>query len=73
MLDKNNITADLPWSGQRVLDFGQFIAGPVCAALLADLGADVIRIQRIGGNPDRYVTPLQESIPDVRAMYAFAD
>lgn len=73
MPDKNNINTNLPLSGLRVLDFGQFIAGPVCAALLADLGADVIRVERIGGNPDRYVTPLDKSLPDVGAMYAFAN
>jgi crotonobetainyl-CoA:carnitine CoA-transferase CaiB-like acyl-CoA transferase len=45
-------------SGIRVLDFGRYIAGPYCAALLADLGADVIRIERIGGGEDRWVAPV---------------
>jgi crotonobetainyl-CoA:carnitine CoA-transferase CaiB-like acyl-CoA transferase len=44
--------------GIRVLDFGRYIAGPFCAALLADLGAEVIRIERIGGGEDRTVIPV---------------
>src|SRR2546428_13547852 len=39
--------------GIRELDFGRYIAGPYCAARLADLGADVSRIDRIGGREDR--------------------
>jgi crotonobetainyl-CoA:carnitine CoA-transferase CaiB-like acyl-CoA transferase len=45
-------------SGIRVLDFGRYIAGPYCAALLGDLGADVIRIERVSGGEDRWVTPV---------------
>jgi crotonobetainyl-CoA:carnitine CoA-transferase CaiB-like acyl-CoA transferase len=45
-------------AGFRVLDFGRYIAGPYCAALLADLGADVIRIERRGGGEDRWVAPV---------------
>jgi crotonobetainyl-CoA:carnitine CoA-transferase CaiB-like acyl-CoA transferase len=48
-------------SGFRVLDFGRFIAGPYCAALLGDHGADVIRIERIEGGEDRYVPPVADS------------
>jgi crotonobetainyl-CoA:carnitine CoA-transferase CaiB-like acyl-CoA transferase len=47
--------------GIRVLDFGRYIAGPWCAALLGDFGADVIRIERIGGGEDRFVLPLSET------------
>ncbi|MEM6705625.1 MAG: CoA transferase [Acidobacteriota bacterium] len=46
--------------GVRVLDFGRYIAGPFCATLMADLGADVIRIERLDGGEDRYVTPVTE-------------
>jgi crotonobetainyl-CoA:carnitine CoA-transferase CaiB-like acyl-CoA transferase len=44
--------------GIRVLDFGRFIAGPFAATILADLGADVIRIERIDGGEDRWTTPV---------------
>ena len=40
--------------GIRVLDFGRYIAGPYCAALLAEYGADVIRIEKRGGSEDRF-------------------
>ena len=44
--------------GIRVLDFGRYIAGPFCAALLADFGAEVIRIERLGGGEDRPFIPV---------------
>lgn len=46
--------------GIRVLDFGRYIAGPYCAELLAHFGADVIRIEKLGGSEDRYTTPVTE-------------
>jgi crotonobetainyl-CoA:carnitine CoA-transferase CaiB-like acyl-CoA transferase len=39
----------------RVLDFGRFIACPYCGMILADMGAEVIRIDRSGGEEDRNV------------------
>lgn len=47
--------------GIRVLDFGRYIAGPFCGTMLADLGAEVIRIEKLDGSEDRWVTPVAES------------
>lgn len=40
------------------MDFGRYIAGPYCAMLLADMGAEVIRIERREGGEDRNVAPI---------------
>jgi crotonobetainyl-CoA:carnitine CoA-transferase CaiB-like acyl-CoA transferase len=47
-------------AGVRVLDFGRYIAGPYCAALLAEFGADVIRIEKRSGGEDRYQAPISD-------------
>jgi len=47
--------------GIRVLDFGRYIAGPYCAALLAEHGAEVIRIEKLQGSEDRYQAPVARS------------
>ena len=39
-----------PLAGLRVLEFASIGPGPHCAMLLADMGADVVRIEREGGN-----------------------
>lgn len=44
--------------GIRVADFGRYIAGPYCAALLADFGADVIRVEKKDGREDRTLVSL---------------
>lgn len=50
-----------PLDGVRVLEVGQYISAPYCAMLLADQGADVVKIERPGsGDPRRRYDPLVE-------------
>lgn len=46
-------TAQPVLSGARVLEIGHFIAAPFCTRLLADLRADVIKIEPRAGDPVR--------------------
>ncbi|MGE0215625.1 CaiB/BaiF CoA transferase family protein [Mycolicibacterium sp.] len=46
--------------GVRVLDYGRFIAAPWCSALLADMGADVVRVEKREGGEDRWVQPVTD-------------
>jgi crotonobetainyl-CoA:carnitine CoA-transferase CaiB-like acyl-CoA transferase len=47
-----------PFGGIEVVEFGQFIAVPFCAQLLAEGGAHVIKIEALEGDPVRQLTPL---------------
>ncbi|MET0700540.1 MAG: CoA transferase [Mycobacterium sp.] len=47
--------------GIRVLDYGRFIAAPWCSAILADMGADVLRVEKREGGEDRWVQAVTES------------
>ena len=50
------MTADaqaLPYSGLRVVEFTHMVMGPSCGMLLADLGAEVIKVEPLGGDSTR--------------------
>jgi CoA:oxalate CoA-transferase len=56
-----------PLEGVRVLDLSQIIAGPACGRVLADLGAEVFKIESPGGDLSRTVPPI---VNGIGALYA---
>ncbi|MEP2814209.1 MAG: CoA transferase, partial [Alphaproteobacteria bacterium] len=44
-------------SGIRVLDLSQYLPGPLAAQVLADLGAEVVKIEPPAGDPQRHLDP----------------
>lgn len=50
-----------PLEGTRVVTFGSFIAGPFAGQILADMGADVIKVEPPTGDPWRHQNPVTEN------------
>ncbi len=48
-----------PLAGMKVIEFAHIMAGPVCGLMLADMGADVIKVEKVPGGDDsrRFVPP----------------
>ena len=53
MLDPHSFAASLPLNGIRVVELGTFITGPCAGMMLADMGADVIKVEGKDGDPYR--------------------
>jgi crotonobetainyl-CoA:carnitine CoA-transferase CaiB-like acyl-CoA transferase len=53
-----------PLAGLRVVEVSHIMAGPTCGLMLADLGADVIKVEKIAGGDDirRAVPPARRPI-----------
>jgi len=54
--------------GIRVLDFSRYLVGPYASMLLADMGAEVIRIEKPGGTEDRKMGPFAPNGQSLRNM-----
>ncbi|WP_291100007.1 CoA transferase [Hydrogenophaga sp.] len=50
---EQDISSKFPLAGIKVLDFGHTVMAPTCGLILADLGAEVVRIERVEGDPTR--------------------
>ncbi len=61
-------SATLPLQGIRVLEYAQYVAGPFAGMLLADLGADVIKVEPPGGDAWRHYEPFASG--ESRYFYA---
>lgn len=63
---------DKPLNGIRVLEYGEGVAAPACAKYLADLGAEVIKVERPGrGDVARRIGPFYQDRPDPECSALF--
>lgn len=59
--------------GLRVIDFSHFIAGPLATMILADAGADVVKVEKPRGDDQRYFAPTEASLGGEGASFLWAN
>ncbi len=63
-------SSGFPLAGVRVLEFGQIAAGPYAGSLLADLGADVVKVERPDGGDGMRAWPPLSKVDDTDEVYS---
>ena len=66
---RRHIMSEGPFSGLRVIEVASNVAGPYCSKLLADLGADVIKVEPPAGDPSRQAA----SDPELSPLFLYCN